>query len=179
MGIYTRKGDEGKTDLIGKRVSKANLRIEINGQLDELLVKLAFLIENFKDNNEVKHFEDLKIIYTQLFKITSLIADVNKEFGYMINEKDITDLENEIDQMSGQLPKLKNFIYYTGTNISMLCHEVRAKVRSIERIVVQLFENEELDFIVLTYINRLSDYFYTLARYMNLKAGNTEDLLKL
>lgn len=179
MGIYTRKGDEGKTDLIGKRVSKVNLRIETNGQLDELMVKLAFLIEKFKGNNEVKYYDDLKKIYRKIFTITSMIADINKEFGYMIKEKDISALENEIDQMTEHLPKLKSFIYYTGTYTSMLCHEVRAKVRSVERIVVELFETEELDYIVLIYLNRLSDYFYTLARLMNIIEGNDEDLLKL
>lgn len=178
MKIYTKYGDSGKTGLLNDRVSKTNIRIEVNGQIDELLVLLAFLIEEFKNNNE-KICDETKQIYKKLFTISTIIADIKNTFNYHITDDDIKELENSIDNMSEQLPQLKNFIYYTGSKLSMKCHYVRTKVRSVERIVVRLFEEEEIDNNVLIYINRLSDYFYALARYINLINGVDEDILKL
>lgn len=179
MKIYTKNGDSGKTSLLNERVSKTNLRIEVNGQIDELMVMLAFLIEDLKSNEQVKLHQDLKKVYKKLFTITSMIADVNKQYNFSIIENDIDKLENEIDVMTQDLPKLKQFIYYTGSHTAMLCHQVRAKVRSVERIVVELYEKEEIDNLILLYLNRLSDYFYTLARYINIQSGNEEDTLKI
>ncbi|QVK17807.1 cob(I)yrinic acid a,c-diamide adenosyltransferase [Mycoplasmatota bacterium] len=177
MKIYTKNGDSGKTSLLNERVTKTNLRIEVNGQIDELMVMLAFLIEDIKDKEEVKLYQDLKEVYKNLFMITSMIADVNNQYNFGIKEKSIDKLEKEIDCITQDLPKLKHFIYYTGNQTAMLCHQVRAKVRSVERIVVALYEKEEIDNLILLYLNRLSDYFYTLARYINIQSGNEEDTL--
>lgn len=178
MKIYSKTGDSGKTSLLNERVSKTDLRIEVNGQIDELLVLLAFLIKELKDNYD-KQYNDIREIYQKLFKISTIIADVNNNFNYRITDEDIKKLENNIDTMQEQLPKLKNFIYYTGTNIAMKTHLIRSKVRSVERTLVRLYEKEEIDTNILIYFNRLSDYFYTLARYLNVINGIEEDILKL
>jgi cob(I)alamin adenosyltransferase len=178
MKIYTKFGDTGKTSLLNERVSKTDLRIETNGQIDELLVLMAYLIENVKSDEE-DITKDLQIIYKRLFIISSIIADVKDEFNYVVEDQNVQFLEERIDKMSGDLPKLKNFIYYTGSQNSMLAHQIRAKARSVERAAVRVFENDEFEPIILVYLNRLSDYFYTLARYLNIKSGNEEDTLKV
>ncbi len=178
MSIYTKNGDSGKTSLLNERVSKTNIRVEVNGQIDELMVKLAFLIEDIKKNNEENLIQALQKIYKNLFTITSMIADTKNNFNYKITDYDISKLEIDIDNMTLSLPKLKNFIYYTGTYTAMLCHEVRAKVRSVERMVVKLFETEQIDNLILIYLNRLSDYFYTLARYINFINNYEEEIIR-
>lgn len=178
MKIYTKYGDTGKTSLLSERVSKTDLRIETNGQIDELLVLLAYLIEDIKPKDE-EITTDLQTIYRRLFIISSIIADVNDEFNYLVDDKNVKFLEDRIDEMSSDLPKLKHFIYYTGSKNSILAHQIRAKTRSVERAAVRIFENEDIDPIILIYLNRLSDYFYTLARYLNIKSGNEEDTLKI
>ena len=177
MSIYTKNGDSGKTSLLSKRVRKSDYRIELNGQIDELMVMLAFLIEDLKENDEFVN--SLKLVYKNLFKITSMIADVNKQMNLELDTQEVNELETEIDEMSLSLPKLKHFIYYTGSYKSMKCQEIRAKVRSVERTAVRLFDVEGIDNNILTYLNRLSDYFYTLGRYLNLLDGYEEDILNL
>ena len=177
MSIYTKNGDSGKTSLLSKRVRKSDYRIELNGQIDELMVMLAFLIEDLKENDEFVN--SLKLVYKNLFKITSMIADVNKQMNLELDTQEVNKLETEIDEMSLSLPKSKHFIYYTGSYKSMKCQEIRAKVRSVERTAVRLFDVEGIDNNILTYINRLSDYFYTLGRYVNLLEGYEEDILNL
>ena len=169
MKIYTKNGDSGKTSLLNERVNKTNIRIEANGQIDELMVMLAYLVEDLKTNNEEELYYDIRKIYKNLFIITSIIADVKKQYDYSLKDKDLIKLENDIDLMSEQLPVLKNFIYYTGCKTSILCHQIRAKARSVERAADRIYETEALDNDVLIYLNRLSDYFYTLADTLILK----------
>ncbi len=178
MKVYTKNGDTGKTALLDKRVSKSNLRIEVNGQIDELLVQLAFLIEDIKTQDETL-YSNLKIVYKNLFIITSMIANSNDLYNFSIKETDIKKLEHDIDEMTKELPKLKHFIYYTGNQTAMLCHQARAKVRTVERHVVKLYEEEPVHHHILIYLNRLSDYLYTLARFININSGNEEDRLKI
>ncbi|NLG81237.1 MAG: cob(I)yrinic acid a,c-diamide adenosyltransferase [Bacilli bacterium] len=179
MKIYTKKGDRGQTSLISERVSKTDLRIEINGQIDELLVELAMFIENIKDKGEEGFYLQLKDIYRDLFKLMSIIADKQKVLNLSFGDYDITKLEQTIDVLSEHLSPLKNFIYYTGTKEAMLSQHLRAKVRSVERLVVHLFETEEIDEHLLMYLNRLSDYFYTLGRYLNKTSSFEEEILSL
>lgn len=179
MKIYTKKGDHGQTSLLNERVSKTDLRIEINGQIDELLVELAMFIEAIKEKGEDNIYLQLKAIYRDLFKLMSIIADKQKVLNLSINDTDITKLEQTIDSLSEHLPPLNSFIYYMGTKEAMVCQKIRAKVRSVERLMVHLFETDELDERILMYLNRLSDYFYTLGRYLNVLSGYEEEKLIL
>lgn len=179
MKIYTKKGDHGQTSLLNERVSKTDLRIEINGQIDELLVELAMFIEAIKEKGEDNIYLQLKAIYRDLFKLMSIIADKQKVLNLSINDTDITKLEQTIDSLSEHLPPLNNFIYYMGTKEAMVCQKIRAKVRGVERLMVHLFETDELDERILMYLNRLSDYFYTLGRYLNVLSGYEEEKLIL
>ncbi|NLC95534.1 MAG: cob(I)yrinic acid a,c-diamide adenosyltransferase [Bacilli bacterium] len=179
MKIYTKKGDHGQTSLLNERVSKTDLRIEINGQIDELLVELAMFIEAIKEKGEDNIYLQLKAIYRDLFKLMSIIADKQKVLNLSINDTDITKLEQTIDSLSAHLPPLNSFIYYMGTKEAMVCQKIRAKVRGVERLMVHLFETDELDERILMYLNRLSDYFYTLGRYLNVLSGYEEEKLIL
>lgn len=179
MKIYTKKGDHGQTSLLNERVSKTDLRIEINGQIDELLVELAMFIEAIKEKGEDNIYLQLKAIYRDLFKLMSIIADKQKVLNLSINDTDITKLEQTIDSLSEHLPPLNSFIYYMGTKEAMVCQKIRAKVRGVERLMVHLFETDELDERILMYLNRLSDYFYTLGRYLNVLNGYEEEKLIL
>lgn len=179
MKIYTKKGDHGQTSLLNERVSKTDLRIEINGQIDELLVELAMFIEAIKEKGEDNIYLQLKVIYRDLFKLMSIIADKQKVLNLSINDTDITKLEQTIDSLSEHLPPLNSFIYYMGTKEAMVCQKIRAKVRGVERLMVHLFETDELDERILMYLNRLSDYFYTLGRYLNVLSGYEEEKLIL
>jgi len=179
MKIYTKKGDHGQTSLLNERVSKTDLRIEINGQIDELLVELAMFIETIKEKGEDNIYLQLKAIYRDLFKLMSIIADKQKVLNLSINDTDITKLEQTIDSLSEHLPPLNSFIYYMGTKEAMVCQKIRAKVRGVERLMVHLFETDELDERILMYLNRLSDYFYTLGRYLNVLSGYEEEKLIL
>lgn len=179
MKIYTKKGDHGQTSLLNERVSKTDLRIEINGQIDELLVELAMFIEAIKEKGEDNIYLQLKAIYRDLFKLMSIIADKQKVLNLSINDTDITKLEQIIDSLSEHLPPLNSFIYYMGTKEAMVCQKIRAKARGVERLMVHLFETDELDERILMYLNRLSDYFYTLGRYLNVLSGYEEEKLIL
>ncbi|ERJ12638.1 cob(I)yrinic acid a,c-diamide adenosyltransferase [Haloplasma contractile] len=168
MSVYTKGGDKGKTDLIGKRVSKDDIRIEINGLIDEVLTELAFLIYDINNENQLSiYIEELNYIYKLLFNIQSIIADLNNIIGLSINENDVKELENKIDYYDSDLPKLTHFITYIGHPTAMQGQKVRAKIRTIERRIIELNHQEEVNSNILSYINRLSDYFYILSRKIN------------
>ena len=175
MVIYTKKGDQGETDLINERVYKDDIRIEAVGQIDELMVLLAMLIRRAGEHEQ----RVLKQVYKKLFTIHTIIVDVKDVFGYSISDDDVYLLEGEIDRMSEILPKLKNFIFYMGHDTAMLCQQVRARTRGIERLVVRISRDHPLPQHVLNYMNRLSDYFYTLGRYINVIYGVEEEVIKL
>ena len=94
--VYTKAGDTGKTSLLNERVSKTNLHIEVNGQIDELMVLLAFLIEDLKTNEDEKLYNQIRQIYKTLFTITSIVADAKNFYDYNIHDKEIEKLEKEM-----------------------------------------------------------------------------------
>lgn len=176
MKIYTKTGDQGKTGLIGERVSKTHPRIHIVGLIDEVMVLEGRLLSAISDKGLI-HREELKVIYKVFFKIQTMIVDLNKQFGYEISMEEIQLLEQRIDAYESELPVLKNFIYYMGHPDALVAQEIRSKIRTVERHVVQLHEDEEIDEQILRYLNRVSDYFYTLGRYINHIEGVEEEII--
>lgn len=175
MKIYTKTGDEGTTGLIGKRVSKSHIRIEIIGLLDEVMVLLGQLISAL--DKEVFDLDELRLIYQNFFKIQTMIADINNEYQFNITNQAIEHLEQQIDRLTKPLPPLKNFIYYTGHEWASLAQLVRTKIRTVERSMIALHEVEPIDSNLLVYINRASDYFYTLGRYINCVLEIDEEII--
>ncbi|MDY0316620.1 MAG: cob(I)yrinic acid a,c-diamide adenosyltransferase [Acholeplasmataceae bacterium] len=171
MKIYTKKGDQGETDLIGKRVLKNDLLIQIVGELDELAVRMAELNQS---NIPEALISDLKQIDSVLFKIATIVIDINNSLKLDVLDSDVLFLESKINQMEEELPKLKHFITYDGIPSSIKAHLIKTQVRKVERLLV----SAEINLHVIKYMNRLSDYFFVLGRYLNFKAGFKEIIRK-
>ena len=174
MKLYTKKGDKGETSLIGGvKVSKSNIRIHAYGSIDELNSYIGILRSELRKEHTV---ETLSEIQDRLFTIGSLLAShpSSKMIVPDISEKDIELLENQMDEMNTILPELKSFILPGGNPIEAHCHVARTICRRAERWIVQLSEEEEVDPILIKYINRLSDYLFVAARFVNYLAGAKE-----
>lgn len=165
MKIYTKTGDTGTTSLLGgKRVSKANLRIDAYGTVDELNAFIGLL----RDQEINKKREILlKEIQDRLFTIGSILASETGKSTIKrpdLHEEDLTVLEKEIDQMEAKLPALRNFVLPGGHQIVSFCHLARTVCRRTERCIITLMEVEQVDEIIIKYLNRLSDYLFVLSR---------------
>ncbi|MBX2925876.1 MAG: cob(I)yrinic acid a,c-diamide adenosyltransferase [Chitinophagaceae bacterium] len=165
--IYTKTGDRGTTALIGgSKVSKAHLRIEAYGTIDELNSYIGLCRDL---TEEEKTRADLQEIQEQLFTVGAIMAcDPEKDIKMSIPEmKDayITDLESGIDSMEAVLPPMKFFILPGGHPLISHFHIARSICRRAERCCVRLHEESATDPLILVFLNRLSDYLFVLARY--------------
>lgn len=165
MKIYTKKGDSGKTSLLGgTRVAKSHERIEAYGTIDELNSFLGMVSDLDSDAARVIFIRNIQ---SRLFTIgSSLAAETvrSKDFKPDLEEADVLALENAIDQMNETLPTMKNFILPGGSQLVSSSHIARTVCRRVERLVVKLAESEEMEEIIIRYLNRLSDYLFVLAR---------------
>ena len=169
LKIYTKTGDLGNTSLIGgTKISKANIRIETYGTIDELNSYIGLVGDHCKDEHS-KNI--LKEIQDRLFTIgSSLACDPEKEIKMSIpdlKETDIELLEKEIDTMNEKLPEMKHFILPGGHIAVSTTHIARCVCRRAERWCVNMQEqNLFVDPLIIKYLNRLSDYLFVLARYV-------------
>lgn len=169
MKIYTKAGDQGKTSLIGgTRVPKSHIRIESYGTVDELNSFIG-LLSDLVEDTKIK--TDLKEIQDRLFTVgSSLACDPEKESALKIpdlKEEDITGLELAMDKMNEVLSPMKSFIIPGGHQAISTAHIARCVCRRAERICVNLQEEDLfVETLVIKYLNRLSDYLFTLARYI-------------
>ncbi len=163
--IYTRKGDAGETSLLGgSRVDKNHPRIEAYGTLDELNSFIGFLRDSIND----EHLRAVLLqIMEQVFTAESRLAADNNETRNLLpllTDKNILLLEDEIDKMNVTLPSLANFILPGGHISVSAAHIARTVCRRAEREVIKLRESYHVEEIIIRYLNRLSDYFFVLAR---------------
>lgn len=161
--IYTKAGDHGMTNLPGgSKISKSNPVFAVLGQIDAVNAQIGLLLaEEIADYGR----EMLIEIQKKLMALGSIVAGVEStKIKNMIASEDILKLEQEIDSMTEEMPELKHFILPGGDRKSALAHVVRAEVRTLERRLVGYNIDNK---IVTRYINRLSDFFFTLARYFN------------
>jgi cob(I)alamin adenosyltransferase len=176
MKIYTKTGDKGLTSLIGgTRVPKHHIRIEAYGTVDELNSYIG-LISDHNISNQDK--ETLKEIQDRLFTIgASLASDPEKSKMKIpdLHIEDIEFLEKEIDKLNESLKPLKYFVLPGGCVASSFCHVARCICRRAERCVVGLGEESFVEDKVIIYLNRLSDYLFTLARKVNSDSGIKEN----
>ena len=167
MKIYTRKGDSGYTSLIdGKIVYKHNLSVAAYGTIDELNSFLG-LLKDYIDNEKIK--DVLNNIQLKLFSIGSILAsgeNQNISEKVKIEKKDVEYIELEIDRLNESLPELKNFIIPGGHKISSYSHVCRSICRRAERKISELNKNSSVDPNILAYVNRLSDFFFVLSRFL-------------
>ena len=165
MKIYTKGGDKGETSLIGgDRVLKSHSRIEAYGTVDELNAIIGIV----RDSGKHKESElQLQSIQNVRFSIGSALAAVEGHKMQLpeFDETDIVALENSIDQMNEELPDLRNFILPGGDLASSHCHLARTVCRRAERKVVAMQQELRVEPMIVKYINRLSDYFFTLGRF--------------
>jgi cob(I)alamin adenosyltransferase len=167
MKVYTKKGDKGKTQLLGgSMVKKNHIKLECYGTIDELNAFIGNICDQ-EINTSSK--ENLLKIQNQLFNLGSCIAfDGKKEKIKLPNvtEENIEMMEKEIDKMDASLPPLKNFILPSGTPTVSKCHIARTVCRRAERNLISLGKEERIDPLHLKYLNRLSDYLFVLARFI-------------
>lgn len=176
MGVYTKRGDKGKTSLIGKkkqeiRVSKNSETIETIGTIDELNAFLGIITSTSKRKNLVKK---VRRVQRNLFTIGSIFAGADE----FLEERETKGLEKEIDLLEEKLPVVKNFTLPGGSVIGAHLHFARAISRRAERMVVSLSRKKKVSPKILRYINRLSDYFYILARDENKTSKKKEIIWK-
>ncbi len=183
MKIYTKTGDDGTTALFGgSRVPKHHIRIESYGTVDELNSWLGLIRDQKID---VHSKEILALIQGQLFTIGAILA-TDPEKATLKNGKerlnipkivnsDIELLEKEMDQISETLPAMTHFIIPGGHTTVSYCHIARTVCRRAERLATHLHENEPFDERVLSFINRLSDYLFVLARKLSVDL-NVEEI---
>jgi cob(I)alamin adenosyltransferase len=172
--IYTRKGDEGYTSLAGgKRVSKAASRIDAYGTTDELNSFISCLLETINDKDDR---EFLLRIQSDLFTLGSYLASEPGTADCLITEEDIARVEAVIDRTDAMLPPLNRFILPGGCPESAYANVCRTVCRRAERCIVKINRSGSVDEKALKYINRLSDYFFLLARKQNF-IHNVEEII--
>lgn len=199
MKIYTKTGDKGTTSLFGgMRVGKDSARINAVGSVDELnatigviVADLGVILSKAKDldsspalrdqNDKHKNIVDkLLRIQSELFVLGADLAtpmDVRVKVP-RVNKPMITKLEKEVDELDKDLPKLKNFILPGGSEVGARLHLARTITRRVERFIAILAKNERINLRSQIYINRLSDWFFVLARYVNKIEGVGETIWK-
>ncbi|MDR1402765.1 MAG: cob(I)yrinic acid a,c-diamide adenosyltransferase [Tannerellaceae bacterium] len=176
--VYTRTGDKGMTSLVGgQRVSKAGARIESYGATDELNSFVGLLITELTDKEEL---DFCRFIQHKLFTIGSYLATNPENVGPGIESKvapeSIEKIEHEIDRLDSALPKMTHFVLPGGNRAAALAHVCRTVCRRAERQIYRLAETSRVEEPVLMFINRLSDYFFVLARKECIK-NNGEEII--
>lgn len=170
MKIYTKTGDHGMTSLFGgKRVSKAALRIETYGTVDELNSWIGVLRDQPVNAGRK---EQLLEIQDRLFTIGSSLATEpgnTKVRIPQLSEADVLFLENQIDAMENTLPAMRSFVLPGGHPSVSFAHVARTVCRRAERLAIALSAGEPVDSMVIKYLNRLSDYLFVLSRKMTLE----------
>ena len=176
MKIYTKTGDEGETGLFGgQRVAKDDLRLAAYGTLDELNAFIGLL----RDGQQEEAVRDtLFQIQNRLFSLGAYLATPAKTTAPApapdVTPADILLLEQEMDRMDAALEPLRNFILPGGHTLVSYAHLARTVCRRAERSCVALHHGTPLHPLLLQYLNRLSDYFFVLARYLAQSLGVEE-----
>mgnify|MGYP002761993394 CR=1 FL=1 len=174
MRIYTRRGDDGETDLrSGERVSKSSRRIEAYGTVDEANGRVGSAAARVDDEDVL---DALETVQNGLFKTQADLANTDKdEEDPRVTDADVERVEALIDAFDDELEPLTNFILPGGSHAGAALHEARSVVRRAERRVVALAEESGTDENeVLNYLNRVSDLLFVLARVVNSRAGVEE-----
>ncbi|WP_421166805.1 cob(I)yrinic acid a,c-diamide adenosyltransferase [Aeromonas dhakensis] len=169
MRIYTRQGDKGMTRLAdGVQLAKDDMRVETYGYIDELNSHIGLLIAEVPAA-ETGLLADLLLLQQELFDLGGEVAfssDAQEAAIWQVNNEWTLRLEQQIDAYSANLPLLRNFILPSGSRAAAQAHVVRTLTRRCERLLLTLGRSEQLNPAILPYMNRLSDWFFTIARYL-------------
>ena len=163
MKIYTKTGDKGQTSLYdGTRVDKDSIRVESYGTIDELNSYIGLCMHYINEDEKKVLFN----IQRDLFYIGSELATKNTDkLNKVVTDNDIKNLENIIDKYMGEAKGIDSFIIPGTSLASAHLHIARTICRRVERIIISLSKIEEVNPMLIKYINRLSDALYAIARY--------------
>ena len=179
--VYTKTGDKGKTCLVGgQKVLKSNIRINAYGEIDELNSVVGICIEELKllDYNFNPLISSLTRIQNDLFNLGTILATKPEDMTSAmpkITSDDIKVLENEIDQANKDLSVLHSFVLPGGSKINAFLHLARTVCRRCERACCSLYEADKTDEVVISYLNRLSDLFFVLSRWVSIILKHEEN----
>ncbi len=179
--IYTKTGDAGESGLVGgKRAKKDDQIFWVIGTLDELNALLGVSeieIKNINNSDFEALVSAIRKVQRDLFQIGSEITSLhqNSQLENIISAEHISDFENQIDNWSNILPELNSFIFPGGSKSSAILHQARTVCRRAERELVALGKEMELRAELYSYLNRLSDWLFTAARYVNVLVDEVEN----
>lgn len=173
MRIYTRTGDQGETSIVGGRVPKSSAKVEAYGTVDEANSVIGIAM-TFIPESQAEARAELENVQQMLFDCGSDLArkeGMEERRPFKVTDEAIPLLEARIDAYIAEAPELERFVLPGGSQASAFLHLARTVVRRAERRVVALAKEEKINPHVLTYLNRLSDYLFALARVMNARLG--------
>lgn len=174
--LYTATGDKGTTSLVGgQRIAKNDPRLEAYGTIDELNAHIGVLRQtgNYPDDDAL-----LLFIQNKLFVVGSYLA-TDTTFTQLrkasrLHPDEIARIERRIDTLDATVPPLHAFLLPGGTAAAAQAHVCRTVCRRAERRICQVAQEVEVDENILKFVNRLSDYFFVLARFNNYSANQNE-----
>lgn len=173
MNLYTKTGDKGDTRIIGgEKVKKCSNRVVAYGTIDELNSYIGVIISQMKSSPDLKR--ELVEVQQLLFDCGTDMATPNGSKGYRMTEEPIQWLERCIDKYVESPPEIQEFILPGGDPIASQLHVARTITRRAERSVVATSLEEEINEVVLKFLNRLSDYFFAAARLVNFREGRPD-----
>ena len=171
--VYTRIGDDGTTGLSkGDRLAKNSPRIVVFGSLDEMNALIGMVLA---EKIDYSISEALNIAQNVLFNIGGELALIDESLN-LVRDKDVTTLENAIDNLNETLAPLEDFVYPRGSRATTILHYTRAVCRRAERDLVTLQQEDSLNPLYLKYVNRLSDFLFVAARYQNEVERGAEEI---
>ena len=180
MKIYTKTGDRGTTSLIGgERVDKTDLRVEAYGTVDELGAFTALLTDKIRrEEGPAEAIGDLDRVASQLMTVAAMLAVGEGGAGKIegVGDTAVAFLEERIDRMQEKVPAIMRFTIPGGHPVVSLCHVCRTVCRRAERAALRADERFGVSPEVLVYLNRLSDFFYALGRFLTVYFGVEETL---
>lgn len=176
--IYTRSGDGLTTSLVGgERIPKYSPRLEAYGTVDEFSSFLGFLVaDDSVIDEQTYHILDIQ---NMLFNIGAYLATpysekIQEVMG--LSNDSVEEVESWIDDLDSKVPPMHNFILPGGCSASAKAHMARTVCRRAERRILELSSKEPVNTLVISYINRLSDYLFVLARFLN-KCADYEEVI--
>lgn len=183
MKIYTKNGDAGyTTNILGEKYLKSDQFMELQGSIDEINAHVGVLRNKVVNLTEEETAYIDSLLKTVQYNLYQIGAELSNNFTkIIITEESLSFLEKNIDKMTEEMQPLKSFLYYSGAEEAVYCHVIRTIVRRTERVFVRFNENrgaKEYSFSY-KYINRLSDFFFTLARYINFVCGIEDEPMQL
>jgi cob(I)alamin adenosyltransferase len=172
MKIYTRTGDTGKTSVIGGRLDKDDIRVEAYGTLDEVNSFVGLAMAELDTKMFADVLNDLEKIQHELFDCGGDLATISDKAPEKLTSEAIEYLEQRIDVYIDETPELEKFILPGGSKPAATIHIARTVTRRAERLIVSLVKSgASVSPLSLQYVNRLSDYFFAVARVINFRLG--------